>query len=54
MARAGSYRGKLLEELKSLSEDRIKALADFASYLRERRMGSNGRDSGQCRDGSTD
>jgi len=36
MARAGSYRGKLLEELKSLSEDRIKALADFASYLRER------------------
>jgi hypothetical protein len=36
MARTGSYRGKLLEELKSLSEDRIKALADFAAYLRER------------------
>jgi len=36
MARASSYRGKLLEELKSLSEDRIKALADFAAYLRER------------------
>ena len=36
MAKASSYRGKLLEELKSLSEDRIKALADFAAYLRER------------------
>lgn len=36
MAKADSYRGKLLEEAKALSEDRIKALADFAAYLRER------------------
>ena len=26
----------MLEELESLSEERIKALADFAAYLRER------------------
>lgn len=36
MAKSGSYKGKLLEEVKSLSEERIKALADFAAYLRER------------------
>lgn len=36
MARARSQRKKLLEELKQLSEDRIRALADYASYLRER------------------
>ena len=36
MAKASSYRDKLLEETKSLSEDRIKALADFVVYLRER------------------
>jgi hypothetical protein len=31
-----SYKSKLLKELKSLSEERVKALADFAAYLRER------------------
>ena len=36
MAKAGGYRGKLLEEVKSLSEGRIKAVADFAAYLKER------------------
>ena len=36
MAKAGGYRDRLLEELESLSEERIKALADFAAYLRER------------------
>ena len=36
MAKAGGYKSKLLEELKSLSEDRVKAVADFAAYLRER------------------
>ncbi len=36
MAKAGSYRSKLREEVKSLSEDRVKAVADFAAYLRER------------------
>jgi hypothetical protein len=35
MARGG-YRDRLLEEVESLSEDRIKALADYAAYLRER------------------
>jgi len=36
MAKGGGYRDRLLEEVASLSEDRIKALADFAGYLRER------------------
>jgi len=36
MAKSVSYKGKLLEEVKSLSEERIKALADFAAYLKER------------------
>ena len=36
MAKAGGYKSKLLEEVKSLSEERIKALADFAAYLKER------------------
>ncbi len=36
MAKAGGYKGKLLEEVKSLSEGRIKAVADFAAYLKER------------------
>ncbi|MCJ7620266.1 MAG: hypothetical protein MUP64_08630 [Anaerolineae bacterium] len=36
MAKGGGYRDRLLEEVESLSEDRIKALADFAAYLRER------------------
>ena len=36
MAKAGGYKSKLLEEVKSLSEDRVKAVADFAAYLRER------------------
>jgi len=36
MARTGDYRGKLLEEVKSLSEERVKAVADFAAYLKER------------------
>jgi len=30
------YRSRLLEELESLSEERIKALADFAGHLRQR------------------
>jgi len=33
---AKGYKGKLLEEVKSLSEERIKAVADFAAYLKER------------------
>ncbi len=36
MSKTGSYKNKLLEEVKTLSEERIKALADFAAYLRER------------------
>jgi len=36
VARIADYRSRLLEELESLSEERIKALADFASYLRQR------------------
>jgi len=32
----GGYRDRLLEEMESLSEERIRALADFAAYLRER------------------
>lgn len=36
MAKSVSYKGKLLEEVKSLSEERIKAVADFAAYLKER------------------
>lgn len=36
MAKAGGYKNKLLQEVKSLSEDRVKAVADFAAYLRER------------------
>lgn len=36
MARTGDYRGKLMEEVKSLSEGRVKAVADFAAYLKER------------------
>jgi hypothetical protein len=36
MAKTGGYKGKLLEEVKSLSEGRVKAVADFASYLKER------------------
>jgi hypothetical protein len=36
MARTGDYRGKLLEEVRSLSEERVKAVADFAAYLKER------------------
>ncbi|MBI2957775.1 MAG: hypothetical protein HYY32_02920 [Chloroflexi bacterium] len=36
MAKTGGYKEKLLEEVKSLSEDRIRAVADFAAYLRER------------------
>jgi len=36
MAKAGGYKGKLLEEVKSLSEGRVKAVADFAAYLKER------------------
>lgn len=33
MAKIGGYKGKLLEEVKSLSEGRVKAVADFAAYL---------------------
>jgi len=36
MARSGGYKGKLLEEAKSLSEGRVKAVADLAAYLKER------------------
>ena len=36
MAKTGGYRGKLMEEVKSLSEGRVKAVADFAAYLKER------------------
>jgi hypothetical protein len=36
VAKAGGYKNKLLQEVKSLSEDRVKAVADFAAYLRER------------------
>ena len=36
MARIAEYKSKLLEELESLSQERIKALVDFAAYLRER------------------
>ena len=36
MAKTGGYKSKLLEEVKSLSEERVKALADFAAYLKER------------------
>ena len=35
MAKAG-YRNKLLKEAESLSEERLKVLADFAAYLKER------------------
>lgn len=36
MAKTSRYKSKLLEEVESLSEERVKALADFAAYLRER------------------
>jgi len=36
MARTGGYKVKLMEEVKSLSEGRVKAVADFAAYLKER------------------
>ncbi len=36
MAKTGGYKSKLLEEVKSLSEGRVKAVADFAAYLKER------------------
>ena len=36
MAKASGYKSKLLEEIEALSEDRVKAVADFAAYLRER------------------
>ena len=36
MAKTGGHKSKLLEEVKSLSEERVKAVADFAAYLRER------------------
>jgi hypothetical protein len=35
VAKAGDYKTKLLEDVKFLSEDRVKAVADFAAYLRE-------------------
>ena len=35
MAKAGGYKSELLEEVKSLSEERVKVLADFAAYLKE-------------------
>ena len=36
MADGSGYRDRLLKEVEALSEERIKALADFAAYLRER------------------
>ncbi|MDP2744717.1 MAG: hypothetical protein Q8P00_06610 [Dehalococcoidia bacterium] len=36
MVDSRSYKSKLLKEVKSLSEERVKELADFAAYLRER------------------
>jgi hypothetical protein len=36
MAKTGGYKGKLMEEVKTLSEERVKAVADFAAYLKER------------------
>lgn len=36
MAKTGGYKSKLLEEVKSLSKERVKAVADFAAYLKER------------------
>jgi hypothetical protein len=36
MAKTSGYKSKLLEEVKSLSEERVKAVADFAAYLKER------------------
>jgi hypothetical protein len=36
MAKTGGYKSKLLQELKSLSEERVRAVVDFAAYLRER------------------
>ncbi len=36
MARATDYREQVLKEMEGLSEERIKAVADFAAYLRER------------------
>ena len=36
MARIGGYKNKLLEEMESLSEERLKVLADFAAYLKAR------------------
>ena len=36
MVKAGEHKDRLLEQVESLSEERIKALADFAAYLRER------------------
>lgn len=36
MAKTDDYRSRLAEELSALSEDRIRAVANFAAYLRER------------------
>ena len=36
MAKTGGYKGKLMEEVKSLSQGRVKTVADFAAYLKER------------------
>ena len=36
MAKGDGYKDKLMEEVESLSEERVKAVADFAAYLKER------------------
>jgi hypothetical protein len=36
MAKTGDYRSKLIGQLKSLSEERVKVIADVAAYLKER------------------
>jgi hypothetical protein len=36
VASTADHRSRLLEELESLSDERVKALADFAGYLRQR------------------
>jgi len=36
MNKTGGYKGKLMEEVETLSSERVKAVADFAAYLKER------------------
>jgi inorganic pyrophosphatase len=36
VAKDSDYKNKLIEDIKSLSEDSLKTVADFAAYLKER------------------